>query len=72
MKTESRVVTIRYTNYRGETAIRTIIPDKIWFGSSQWHPEPQWLMDAFDVEKDAHRTFALKDIHAWLAQAPAM
>lgn len=53
--------TITYTNYRGETAQRTIIPKSIWFGSTEWHPEPQWLLRATDVEKNAERDFALKD-----------
>ena len=58
-------VNIVYTNYRGETSIRKIIPKKIWFGKTDWHPEDQWLMDAIDLEKNAERSFALKDIKSW-------
>lgn len=58
-------VSILYTNYRGETAVRRIIPRKIWFGKTDWHPEDQWLLDAVDVEKGAERSFALKDIRSW-------
>ncbi|WP_234891478.1 hypothetical protein [Agrobacterium vitis] len=54
-------VTLNYTNYRGETSERTILPKNIWFGSTEWHPEPQWLLTAFDLEKKADRDFALKD-----------
>ena len=36
--------TITYTNYRGETAQRMILPKSIWFGSTEWHPEPQWFL----------------------------
>lgn len=54
-------VTITYRNYRGETAERRIIPRKIWFGSTEWHPERQWMMDAIDVEKNAVRSFAMND-----------
>lgn len=50
-----------YTNWRGETSERTIQPKYVWFGSTEWHPEPQWLLTAFDLEKNAHRDFALKD-----------
>lgn len=60
-----RKVVIRYTNYRGETADRKIIPKAIRFASTEWHPEPQWLLDAFDLDKNADRSFALKDIHSW-------
>lgn len=60
-----QVVTIGYTNYRGETADRRIIPRSLRFASSEWHPQPQWLLDAFDVEKGAERSFAMRDIHSW-------
>lgn len=59
-------VNIDYTNYRGERGIRTIVPERIWFGSTDYHKSSQWLLDAYDVEKDASRTFAMQDIHAWL------
>lgn len=58
-------VEIDYTNYRGERAIRRIKPGSIGFTTSPWHPEPQWILFAWDVEKQAHRQFAMKDIHAW-------
>ena len=62
---ENNTVTIIYTNWRGETAERTIIPIKIWFGSNEWHKEEQWLLKAMDTEKNAERDFALKDISSW-------
>lgn len=62
---EETVVRILYTNYRGETAIRQIIPQRVWYGATQWHPESQWLLDAIDLEKNAVRAFALKDVRAW-------
>jgi predicted DNA-binding transcriptional regulator YafY len=58
-------IKICYTNYRGETSIREIIPQKVWFGSTEWHPENGWLLNAFDVEKGADRSFSLKDIKAF-------
>jgi predicted DNA-binding transcriptional regulator YafY len=61
----STAVIIRYTNYRGETADRKIVPKTIRFASTEWHPEPQWLLDAFDIEKQADRSFAMRDIHHW-------
>ncbi len=61
----NKKVTIDYTNYRGKRAERDIIPEKIWFGSTDWHKEEQWLLDAHDIEKDALRNFAMKDIHEW-------
>lgn len=58
-------VSIDYTNWRGETATRRIIPISIWFGSTEWHKQAQWLLKALDIEKNAERDFALKDIHDW-------
>lgn len=58
-------VTILYTNWRGETAERVVVPDRIYFGATSFHKTPQWLMTAHDVEKDARREFALCDIQAW-------
>lgn len=63
---EERIVRILYTNYRGETALRRVVPERIHFASTEWHPEPQWLLDALDVEKNASRSFAMKDIRAWI------
>ena len=65
MAEEKQVVNILYTNYRGETAIRRIVPKEIKFLSTEWHHEEQWCLIAHDVEKDAERTFACKDIKAW-------
>jgi predicted DNA-binding transcriptional regulator YafY len=55
-------ISLVYTNYRGETSVRRVIPQRIWFGATDWHPENQWMLDAVDVDKDAERSFALKDI----------
>ena len=61
-------VQIKYTNYRQVTAIRTILPGRIWFGTTKRHPQPQWLLDAFDVDKQEHRSFAMADISSWEAR----
>jgi len=62
---EGLLVEIDYTNWKGERARRVIEPLRLSFGSNEWHQEPQWLLEAIDVEKDCERTFALKNIHAW-------
>ncbi len=50
-----------YTNYRGETSKRELHLVRIWYGKTDWHPEPQLLMKAFDIEKNAYRDFAVAD-----------
>lgn len=56
---DAPAVILPYTNWRGETADRTIVPGKLWFGATEWHPEPGWLVAAYDTEKGAMRDFAL-------------
>lgn len=66
MESENKTpVIVLYENWKGEIWIRTIIPEKIYEGSNEWHPEKQYLLDCFDVEKQAKRTFACSKILAW-------
>lgn len=64
----SREVLILYTNYKGVTSTRRIIPKQIWFGSTEWHQTSQWLLDAYDLEKKDDRSFAMSDIQTWKTQ----
>jgi hypothetical protein len=71
MSTTSKRVTFTYTNYRGEVSVRLVLPPDtggFFCGSTEWHPEPQWLLRALDLHKGLERTFAVKDIKDW---APA-
>lgn len=61
MSSQGVPITFTYTNWRGETAQRTAVPKSLWFGVTDWHPEPGWLMTAHDLEKAADRDFALAD-----------
>jgi len=56
-----RVLRMQYTNYRGETRVRTITPMETFWGSNKYHPAPQHLLRAFDHDKNAVREFALAD-----------
>lgn len=60
-------VNIDYTNHRGERSVRYILPLRVWFGESEFHPQEghQWYLRAYDYDKDAERDFAMKDIHKW-------
>lgn len=57
----SRAVPVRYTNYRGETRIRMVIPENIRWGSTKWHPQPQYLISCIDTQKGKRRELALMD-----------
>jgi predicted DNA-binding transcriptional regulator YafY len=56
------VVTMTYTNYRGERANRLVLPERVWFGATDWHPAHQWLMDAYDFDRKGLRSFAVCEI----------
>lgn len=62
---EKKEVEILYTNWKGETRLRKIIPVDIEFKSTDWHKDEQWILNALDVEKNEMRGFAIKDIKSW-------
>jgi predicted DNA-binding transcriptional regulator YafY len=62
---EKQAVKILYKNYRGEVSYRTIVPKSIDFTATEWHTEEQWILTAFDIDKDADRGFAIADIKEW-------
>lgn len=55
----ARRVTMPYTNWRGKFSEREIAPIRLFWGSNEWHTEPQWLVEAWDIAKSEIRTFAL-------------
>jgi hypothetical protein len=62
-----RVVRINYLNWRGEKRWRRILPhtDTVHFGETEWHPGPQWLFSATDLEDGKMKTFAMNGIFGW-------
>ncbi len=60
-----------YTNWQGEYAIRRAVPIQVYHGSTEWHPEPQWLMEAHDVDKGVVRVFAIADMRPVIASEGA-
>lgn len=58
----SKPLTFYYKNWRGEYGYRTVKEPTMWFGSTEFHKEEQWMIKAYDVEKDAIRDFAVNDI----------
>jgi predicted DNA-binding transcriptional regulator YafY len=60
-----KAVSVTYTNWRGETAQRTIIPMEVYWGKTDWHPKEQWLLKVWDVDRGAYREYALQDIKKW-------
>lgn len=55
--------TFSYVNHSGVLMIRSVVPLRIFFGTSLYYTEPQWLMEAFDLDRNANRTFAMSKIN---------
>lgn len=55
-------ITFFYRNWRGHSAIRSVLPRSVYFGSNKWHPTPQWFLRAIDLNRCEERDFALADI----------
>lgn len=51
-----------YRNHRGETGTRRVIPRGIRYGTSEHHPEPCWLLEAWCLDREGARTFALSSV----------
>ena len=51
-----------YVNWKGEKSKRRARLLSFFYGSNEYHPEPQWLYSAYDLDKKKPRTFALKDM----------
>jgi predicted DNA-binding transcriptional regulator YafY len=67
---ENPVVCVDYTNWRGERMLRRIVPQRLYLAEVEWHAGSQWILDAWDVEKEAIRSFAMKDIKSWVPEQP--
>lgn len=59
------MVSIVYRNWKGKVATRHIIPKNIEWKETTWHPKAQWILNAYDLEKEDMRGFAIADILAW-------
>ena len=62
-------VVIDYENHREERRFRRIRPIELRLTEEDHHYYPnQWILVAWDTEKEAERHFAMSRIHSW---APA-
>lgn len=59
---EELALTVVYTNWKGETSPRRIIPLQFSYGKTDYHPEEQWLLRVWDLDKQDYRTYALQGI----------
>jgi predicted DNA-binding transcriptional regulator YafY len=59
-------VKFRYRNHEGKVALRHVrfqsTGRNLFWGRTEFHPEEQWLLETWDLDRNQGRTFALKDI----------
>lgn len=61
-----------YRNHRGAEAYRRVIPIELREGTSEYYPEKQWLLRAYDLEKEAIREFALAKMAGVVGSPPLL
>lgn len=66
---DATLTSFQYVNHRGEVAYRLVRPIRIWFGSTVWHPEPQWFLEGFDLERMETRDYAMASMVGPWSQA---
>jgi 8-oxo-dGTP pyrophosphatase MutT (NUDIX family) len=57
-----KTLKFEYTNYKGETRIREVEPLGIKFDSTPYNKDPEWLLEAMDVQKKENSLFTLTNI----------
>lgn len=51
-----------YINWKGVKGRRRIEVNDFLFTSNEYHPETQWLLSGYDLDKEQFRIFAMKDM----------
>ena len=62
MMATEQIVELVYINSQGLRTRRRVIPDRIWFGHTDWVRTPQWLLDAYDPERGSTRSYPMSQV----------
>jgi len=54
-----QVLKFYYTNYKGEFAQRCVRPLTVRWGTSDFYPDPGWLLSCWDLDKNDIREFSM-------------
>lgn len=74
MMAEGRRARVLYTNHRGETSWRRVVPlpsPPELCGPDHPHHPGRWAVRVWDLDRDAERTYCLNDVHWWLSEPDA-
>ena len=55
-----------YKNYKGSVSERTVLPLSIFYGITDFHKTPCWLMHGWDIDKKQYRDFCMVDVVSFL------
>lgn len=59
---EEKEIRFIYDNHRGELKRWRVIPRNLYWGKTEYCPTEQWLLEAWDIDKQEIRTFAFNKI----------
>lgn len=59
----AKPLTFKYVNHAGVEGTRNVIPIGFFFGTSKYYTDPQWLLEAWDLDKQAIRHYAFAKLN---------
>lgn len=69
----NQCIKFTYTNWEGKTAERSCLVQEVLFGTTDFHPTPQFLLKGLDIEKGAERIYSMADMtNLTVAPMPAL
>ncbi len=64
---DRRIIMFDYRNHKGHVSSRRVRPIRIWYGATAYQREGGWLLEAFDLDKQETRDFAMSGmLSPWL------
>lgn len=65
MNQHNKKIIINYTNRKGESSDRVILPLEIWYGETKKYKDQQWFLKAINIDTGDERNFPLKGINSF-------
>lgn len=59
MSDSAHILEFWYKNHRDDEERRQVLPMGLRFGTSEYYPEPQWLLQAYCFDRREVREFAM-------------
>lgn len=62
----NKVISFTYANWKSDdnaiVSVEKVVPEHIWFGSTESNKEEQWLLNAIDIKNQTSKNFLINDI----------